>query len=314
MKRIQYHRYGGPEEMRLEDFEVPPLRSGQISVRVRAASVNPIDWKVRNGGLKFVTGSRFPRGMGNDFSGIVGAMGPDVSRLKPGDEVFGTARFREAGSFADVLITNEKLAAVKPAALSFEQAACLPVAYVTAWRGLFDKAHMKAGQFVFVHGCLGAVGRAVVQLAKMNGARVAGSCSTASMEEARQLGVDPVLDYASDELLAMKNRFDIVYDTAGTLSMRDALSLLVPHGVFLDINPSPKKFFQGLLTRRYKLTSGNQTPETLAEIAAAATEGKLKAVIGKTVPLEEAIPAIMNLEKNRMPKGKVVIIVNPEKG
>src|SRR5260370_29222228 len=131
MKRIHYHRYGGPSEMRLEEFNSPTPGWGEILVRVKAASVNPADWMIRQGAMTFVTGWKFPRGMGMDFSGIVEAVGPRVTRFKPGDEVFGSTPMRTPGSFSEVVITKARLAVRKPAALSHEEAAALPVAGAT---------------------------------------------------------------------------------------------------------------------------------------------------------------------------------------
>jgi NADPH:quinone reductase-like Zn-dependent oxidoreductase len=308
MKRIQYHRYGGPEVMRLEEFALPDLRAGEIAVRVKAASVNPVDWKTRNGDAWFITGWRFPRAMGHDFTGVVDAIGPGVSRLKPGDTVFGTARFRPSGTFAEALVTKERLVAVKPNGLSFADAACLPTIGVTAWNGLIDKARIKPGQSVFVHGCLGGVGRAAVQIAALHGATVAGSCGADSLAEARGLGVDPVIDYATD-LSALSDRYDVVFDTAGTLSIRQALALLRPgNGVFIDINPVVARLLRGMLCRRYRFVVAHTTADNLEKIATLAATGKLTPVIGKTVALQDAIPAIAALEETRRPRGKLVIV------
>jgi len=308
MKRIQFHRYGGPEVMRLEEFALPALRAGRIAVRVKAASVNPVDWKLRNGDVKLLTGFRFPRGMGMDFAGVVEAVGPGVSRLKPGDAVLGTAGARQPGAFAEALVAGEASAIVKPAGLSFEQAACLPIVAVTAWNGLIHKARLAPGQSVFVHGCLGGVGRAAVQIALMHGAKVGGSCSAESFAEARILGADPLVDYADADLSALERRFDIVFDTAGTLAMRQAFALLRPGGVFLDINPAAGRFLRGLLDRRYRFVLADVTAATLGKVAEAAAAGHLMPVIGRTVTLTEAIPAIANLEATRRPRGKLVIL------
>jgi NADPH:quinone reductase-like Zn-dependent oxidoreductase len=309
LKRIQYHRYGGPEVMRLEEFALPDLRRGEIAVRVAAASVNPVDWKARNGAVRLITGWRFPRAMGHDFAGVVDAAGPGVTRLKPGDAVLGTARFRQSGAFAEVLVTRESLAVAKPDGLSFAVAACLPTIAVTAWNGLVDKARVRPGEAVFVHGCLGGVGRAAVQIAAMHGAAVGGSCRADAMAEARALGVEPVVDFARTDLSALDGRFAVVFDTAGTLSVRRALALLRPDGgLFIDINPTPAKLLRGAVCRRYRLVVAHTTPDTLARVAAAAASGRLTPVIGKTVALSEAIPAIAALEATRRPRGKLVIV------
>ncbi len=308
MKRIQYHRYGGPEEARLEDFELAKPATSQIAVRVKAASVNPVDWKIRSGALRFITGRRFPRAMGTDFSGIVEAVGPSVTRLKLGDEVLGTTPVKAGGSFAEHLLTDEKLVVVKPVALSFEQAAALPVVGVTAWLGLVDEAHLRTGQSVFVHGCLGGVGRAAVQIAQMLGAQVAGSCRAAAMEEARALGVSPVVDYQRLDLDSLEHRFDVVFDTAGTLSLKEGRALLRGAGVVLDINPKTSKMFAILLSPRRKMVIGKQSPDVLSKVAAAAAAGKLQLSIGRTVPLGMAIPALTELEQKGTPKGKLLIL------
>lgn len=308
MKRIQFHPYGGAEEMRLEEFALPSQGVGQIAVRVKAASVNPVDWKIRNGMVKLLTGRRFPRAMGTDFSGIVEAVGTGVSRLKPGDAVFGVARLlKESGAFAQTLITDEKLAVVKPVTLSFEDAACLPIVATTAWHGLVEKAKLARGQSVFVTGCLGSVGRAAVQIARSRGAQISGSCSAASMDEARQLGVTTVVDYVIDVSAALAGRFDVVFDAAGTLSLWQAKTLLRPGGLFLDINPTGAKMLQGLVNPGYRFVA--YCPAALPHIAEAAATGTLKPHIGKIVSLNEAIPAIAALEGSGQPKGKLVIVM-----
>jgi len=145
MQRIQYHQYGGPEVMRLGQFEPESPSSGQVAVRVRFAAINPIYWKMRSGDMKIVTGSRFPRTMGMDLSGTVMAVGPGVMRFKVGDEVFGQARFKQCGALGEAAIAAEEALALNPADIGFDQAACLGTAGVTAWNALVDKAGLRAG-------------------------------------------------------------------------------------------------------------------------------------------------------------------------
>ncbi len=166
MKRIQYDKYRGPELMRLADFELPLPGKGEVAVKVKFAAINPIDWKVRSGYLKFVTGKAFPRAMGSDFSGTVISVGPGVARFKPGDAVFGLSRIKESGALGDAVITEESFLAKKPDSISFEDAACLGTPGVTAWNGLVDKANLASGKRVFINGCTGAVGEAAVQIAR----------------------------------------------------------------------------------------------------------------------------------------------------
>ncbi|MET7338461.1 alcohol dehydrogenase catalytic domain-containing protein, partial [Nonomuraea sp. NPDC005650] len=152
MRRIQYHYYGGPESMQLEEFELSSPQAGEVAVTVRAASVNPIDWKLRQGQLKMLTGRSFPRGMGSDFAGVVRAVGPGVTLFKSGDEVFGIARLKESGAYAEAVVTRESYLAHKPAELLYEQAAALATAAFMAWDGLVERARLRRGRRVFV-GC-----------------------------------------------------------------------------------------------------------------------------------------------------------------
>ena len=144
-----------------------------------------MDWKIRQGGLKMLTGRRFPRGLGHDFAGVVEAVGPSVARFKVGDEVFGATGLKEAGTFAEAVVVEEKTTFLKPATLSFEQAAALPIASATAWNALVSKAKLRVGQQVLITGCLGSVGRVAVQIARLRGAEVVGTCSAAGFDEAR---------------------------------------------------------------------------------------------------------------------------------
>ena len=200
MKRVQYLRYGAPEELRLDEVKQPDPERGQIRVQVRAAAANPMDWKIRRGEMKALSGFRFPRGLGHDFAGVVEAVGPGVERLKVGDEVFGVTSIRQAGAFAEYVVADEKNVGLKPPSISFEQAAALTIVGLTAWNALVAKARLRAGQSVFITGCLGGVGRSAVQIARMRGANIVGSCSASGREEALALGVGEVVDYRAFDI------------------------------------------------------------------------------------------------------------------
>ncbi len=310
MKRIQYYKYGGPETMQLEDFKLPSPGPGEVAVKVKFTAINPIDWKVRRGELKMVTGKSFPRAMGSDFSGIVTAVGTGVTRCEPGDAVFGMARIKESGALGEAVITSDAFIAKKPDNLTFEEAACLATPGVTGWNGLVDKAHLKAGKSVFVNGCMGAVGLATVQLAHVIGASVAGTCGSQSVSMAREFGVDPVLDYRKTDLSALKQRFDVVYDTAGTMSVGVGLGLLRNGGVYLDILPTPVKFLRSFLNRKLKPIICTPRADILDGIADAAREGKLRLPIAEKVPLSEAIRLLTALEGGRKIEGKGLIVMD----
>ncbi|MFG6490017.1 NAD(P)-dependent alcohol dehydrogenase [Roseateles sp. BYS78W] len=307
LQRIQYDNYGGPELMRLEDFALAAPGKGEVAVRVNFAAINPVDWKLRNGYLKFVTGKAFPRAMGSDFSGTVVSVGPGVTRFKPGDAVFGLARLKESGAFGHAVVTKEGFLAKKPANVSFEEAACLGTPGVTAWNGLQDKAKLTAGKRVFVNGCTGAVGEATVQLALTLGATVAGSCSAGAMARARALGVEAVYDYRTTDFSKLDRRFDVVYDTAGTMTTQTGLGLLGPGGVFLDIDPTPGKFIRSIFNRRLKPIVCTPRADVLEGLARAAGNGKLRLPVAEIVPLAEAIRLITSLEGGRSLGGKGLI-------
>lgn len=309
MKHIAYSKYGGPELMRLEDFELESPSNGEVAVKVKFAAANPIDWKVRNGNLKMVTGKTFPRAMGSDFSGTVISVGPGVTRVRSGDAVFGMARLKQSGALGDAVITNESFLALMPGTVSFQDAACLATPGVTAWNGLCDKARLTAAQRVFVNGCMGAVGAATVQLARMLGASVSGSCSARAMEAARALGVRTVYDYRSTDLAKIEERFDIVYDTAGTMETDIGLNLLRKGGVFLDINPTPGKFIRSVFNRRLKPIVCTPRADILDSLARAASDGRLRLPISKVAPLSEAIGLLTDLEGRKL-SGKALVMMD----
>jgi NADPH:quinone reductase-like Zn-dependent oxidoreductase len=306
-KRIQYRQYGGPEVLRLEDFEPARPGKGQVLVRVRAAAANPMDWKIRNGDLKIMTGRNFPRGLGHDFSGVIEAIGPGVTRLRVGDSVLGAASIKAAGAFAEMVVADEKAVANKPVDLSYEKGAALPIVGVTALQALTDKGQLQPGQAVFIHGCLGGVGRAAAQLATLRGAAVAGSCRPTAARDAHDLGIAPIVEFDFDPA-PLRGRFDIVFDTAGTLPLKTARTLLRPGGHIIDINPTPAKFARGVLPGPYQVLMAKPNPADLEELAKAAGRGQLHVPIGRSVPLTEAIEALTALETNHTPRGGKLVI------
>lgn len=304
MKRIQYHRYGGPEVLHLEEFTLPDPGSGQIRVRVKAAAANPMDWKMFKGEMKLMTGQTFPRGLGHDFAGVVEAVGSHVTRFNVGDEVYGAAGLKAAGAFAEALVTDDTMVFLKPQSLSFEEAAALPIVAGTAWTALIDKAQLQAGQRVFIAGCLGGVGRIAVQIAGMRGAEVTGSCSASRCNEALALGIKEVVDYRAFNANTYRGCFDVVFDTHGALSLSQCGTLLKRGGVALHIVPTPLKMIWSMLSPRHQTVMGHATPQFVEAVA----QGKLTPTIGRTVPLSEAISAIIELEKTNSPSGKLVVI------
>lgn len=309
MRRIQYHRYGGPEEMRLEEAAEPVAGKGQIVARVVSASINPVDWRVRSGAIKFMTGKNFPKGMGLDFAGVVEAVGEGVSGLKPGDEVFGSAIMKVMGTFADKVVTDAGMVAIKPANLSFDQAAALPTVSMAALQAIAEQGKAGQGTRIFIGGCTGGVGQAAVQIAKSLGATVTGSCRASARGQAEALGVDEVIDYASLDPAALGRKFDIVFDTSGKMPLSDALGLVRKGGRLFDINPAPAKFLSLLLGRPIRFVFGAATRDRLERIGTLASQGRLQIAVGEAVPLEQAVALITRLEQGGNAGGKAIVKV-----
>lgn len=307
MERLEYNAYGGPEVVRLSPFTLPKPVGDEIIVRVAASSINPLDWKLRSGLMKFVTGSKFPRAMGSDFSGTVESVGSEVSQFKPGDPVLGTTSMKTAGAFAPMLITSQKLVVKKPDNLSFTQAACLPVVGVTAWLALTKKAQLKAGQRLFINGATGGVGLAAGEIARAVGAQVAGSAGPKSIAQARALGVDPALDYSVPWPTSLSGTFDVVFDCNGTLSPRESKHLIKPGGIVVDISPTLGKFFRSFTSSWYKVLIADTKAENLQAVTDLAASGNLNIPIARTVSLAEATTLLESLERGERLFGKALI-------
>lgn len=308
MKRVQYDRHGGPEKYYVGEHDLPEPAPGEVRVAVRAAAVNPLDWKLRDGAMKMMTGRRFPKGVGTDFAGVVEHLGPGVTGFSIGEEVFGTLDFRRSGAFADAVNVAISNIARKPAEVSFAQAAALPIAATTAWAALLDRASTRSGSRVFINGCSGAVGSMAVQLAVAQGARVSGACGPGSKNAAVSAGVSTVFDYGDQGLYSRTGQFDVVFDTLGTMPVGKGVSLLKPGGVFVDINPTPGRFLRGLVSRRYKVAFATMGTKYLPEIAGLAGRGVLRAMIGAEVPFNEALRALKAAEVGPKPNGKTVLL------
>ena len=307
MQRLEYDRYGGPEVLHLSNFTLPAPKAGEVVVRVAAASINPMDWKIRSGQLKLFTGSRFPRGIGTDFSGTVSAVGPHVDDLQPGDDVVGTVTMRRSGAFAPMLITDRNLLVRKPANLSFHEAAVLPIAGVTAWEVLVNKARLKHDQHVFINGAMGAVGRAAIAIAGDLGARISGRMNARSIAAAKALELVIAVDYDQPLPASMNGMFDVVFDCNGSLSGRQARRLLRRGGKVFDIAPTTAKILTSIFFWSHKIVTANPKAENLQQVVDLAAAGKLAIPIARVLSLPEAPSQLGALEHGRSLSGKAVI-------
>jgi NADPH:quinone reductase-like Zn-dependent oxidoreductase len=323
MKAVVYCDYG-VANLKFQDVEKPTPADDQLLVRVRAASVNPLDWHYVEG-TPFVMralagGLRKPKDtqLGVDFAGTVEAVGKNVTKFKPGDEVFGG----RTGAFADYVCVRESRAvALKPASITFEQAASVPIAAITALQALRDKGQIAPGQKVLINGASGGVGTFAVQIAKSYGAEVTGVCSTRNLDLVRSLGADHVIDYTKEDFTKTDQPYDLIIDNVGNRSLSECRRALKPKGILVlvgggganeqgIIGPMAKPIKAMLLSpfvsQKIGMILAELNHDDLAFLADLMQSGKVKPVIDRTYKLSDVPEAIKYVEQGHA-RGKVVI-------
>lgn len=307
MERLQYDSYGGPAVVHLSPFTLATPGRHEVVVRVAATSINPMDWKIRNGDFKAMTGSRFPRAMGTDFAGIVDAVGSDVDGFERGDAVVGAVSLKRSGAFAPKVIASQKHLVKKPRGLSFAEAASLPVAGVTAWSALVKYGHLAPGQCVFINGAMGAVGQAAVTIAQGIGALVTGRVGPQSIAGAQSLGLVSTLDYSMPLPRSLDGTFDVVFDCNGSLSPQEEDRIKRRGGKIVDIVPSRAKFLKALTSRLRKVLFADLKAEHLQAVVDLAAAGKLRIPVAQIIALSDAPAFLAALERGERLNGKAVI-------
>lgn len=314
MKAFGARAYGGPEVMGLVDLPDPTPGKGEVVVAVHATSVNPVDWKVRNGVARVITGRRFPKVYGCDLAGIVETVGPGVEGLAAGDAVYGAAAvmFGRPGAHAEKVAIGAKRLRRLPEAVTFEQAAAVPIAGLTAQNGL-TKCGELSGKRVLVNGATGGVGHFVVQLAKAAGSHVTAVCSAPNAEQAKTLGADAIIDYRAQDFTRGVDRYDVVFDAFGQLPFAAARGALVEHGVYVTTLGGPGLFLRGVwqrLTRGPGIAFANVAakPQDYAALEARLAAGLVRPLIARVFPLEQAAEAFATLERGGT-AGKIIIRV-----
>lgn len=332
MKAAFIRRYGGNKVVELGELPAPQAGPGELLVEVHAASVNPVDFKIRDGMLKMIVPFGFPLILGNDLSGVVKAVGAGVTRFRPGDAVFARMDKRRIGAFAEFAVVAEQDAAAKPANLTHVEAAAVPLAGLTAWQALFEIGGLKAGQKVLIHAGSGGVGTFAIQLARHAGATVAATVGARNADLARSLGADIVIDYKTQRFEDVVSDQDLVFDTqAGDIQHR-SFAVLKRGGVLVSIAGKP----DGRLARqwglnpllgvlldflsrktlrlakrhgvRYEYLFMHPSGEQLAQIGRLLAESSVRTVIDKVFPLEQVREALAYSEAGHA-TGKVVIEV-----
>ncbi len=318
MKAIVYYGHGSPDVLRCEEIARPTPGDGEVLLKVRAASVNALDWRSVRGGpgfLRWLRGSK-PKltRLGLDVAGVVEAVGGGVTRFKPGDAVFGTCH----GAFAESVCAAESALAAKPEQVTFEEAAAVPVAGLTALQGLRDKGRVRAGQEVLVNGASGGVGSFAVQIAKAFGAGVTGVCSTRNLEMVRSIGADRVIDYTREDFTEGGERYDLLFDCVGNHSLSACRRVLRPSGrCVIAGGPDEVWFLRTALKtlalapvarRRCVLFIARRSQEDLAVLHDLMAAGKVTPVIDRSYALTEVPEAVRYLEAGHA-RGKVVVSV-----
>jgi NADPH:quinone reductase-like Zn-dependent oxidoreductase len=323
MKAIVYYSYGSPDVLEYGDVERPEPADDQVLVKIRFSSVNPYDWHFLRGTPTFIrlfTGIVKPKSprLGADVAGEVAAIGSRVTRFKPGDPVFGTCR----GSFAEFACAPEKNLALKPAGITFEQAAALPIAGITALQGLRDCGRLQSGQSVLINGAAGGVGTFAVQIAKHFGARVTGVCSLRNVEMVRSIGADAVIDYTQEDFTQLPERHDVLFDLVGNRPLSAMRRALRPRGTYVGCGGGgPERGSGELLAARagrflsapfvrQKLTGvlAKINPRDLEVLGELVRSEKVTPVFDRTFPLAETAQAIRYVEQGHA-RGKVIVSI-----
>jgi NADPH:quinone reductase-like Zn-dependent oxidoreductase len=323
MKAAVYTRYGPPEVLRINDLETPVPKDDEVLLRVRAASVNPYDWHFMRGipyFLRIGAGLLKPKAtrLGVDVAGQVEAVGSKVNGFKPGDKVFGTCR----GAFAEYGCACESSFAIKPDNLSFEQAASIPIAGLTALQSLRDKGHIQSGQKVLINGAAGGVGTFAVQIAKSFGAEVSAVCSTRNVDMVRSVGADHAIDYTREDFTRSGQRYDLILDLVANHSLSACRRVLNPKGIYVVAGVGPGKSVFILLGRaiagallgvfvpqHFSVFGAKLRKDDLIILGELMRTGKVTPVIDRVYPLTEVSDAIRYLELGHA-RGKVVIAVS----
>lgn len=317
MKAVVRQKYGSPDVLELKEVEKPTPDDGQVLVKVRAASVNAYDWHMLRAKpfLVRISGAGLLRPknkmLGADIAGQVEAVGRNVTQFRPGDEVFGTV----SGGFAEYVCAREKHLALKPSNLSFEEAAAVPMAGVTALQGLRDKGRIQQGQKVLINGASGGVGTFAVQIAKSFGAEVTGVCSTGNLDAARSIGADHVIDYTREDFTKDGRRYDLILAANGYHSISAYKRALGPRGTYVMTGGSTGQMFQAILLGRWMSKTGGKqmafmmaktSQKDLAYLRELIEAGKVVPVIERRYPLSQVAEAVRYVEEGHA-KGKVVI-------
>jgi NADPH:quinone reductase-like Zn-dependent oxidoreductase len=318
MKAVLIRKFGAPDVMDIEDVDVPLISNDELLVRIHSSSVNPVDWKIRNGSLRFITGTKFPMSLGFDVAGEVVKIGLNVRRFKKDDRVFAMLRYRERGAYAEFVRVRESDAALMPEEMDFMTAAAIPLAGLTAYQGLHYKGSLTNGESVLVNGASGGVGSFAVQLAKAGRASVTAVCGTDNLERLRGLGIDKVIDYRKDDFTAFPTKYDIIFDAVGKLSFFGVRRNLNDAGRYITTLPNAGNvcsfFLLPFLTvfgyhKRAMMINVKPNGSDLEYLAILSKKNKVVPLIDRVYPLDKIREAHAYSEAGHA-RGKIVIKIS----
>jgi NADPH:quinone reductase-like Zn-dependent oxidoreductase len=311
MKAAVIDRYGGSEAILIRDVALPAPGRNDVLVKVHAASVNPVDWKVRAGMIKILTGRSFPKILGSECAGEVAGTGAGVTRFQKGDQVVVFPGIRRLGAFAEYAVADGQNTFLKPRNITFGQASAIPVAGITALQALRDLGHIEPGKKVLINGASGGVGHFAVQIAKVFGADVTAVCSGANAGFVRDLGADRTSDYAAEDFTKGEERYDIIFDAVSKRAFGECKRVLTPTGVYVNTLPAfsvlLSQYVTGFLTGR-KAASVMVRPNA-ADMEWMRTEiegGRIRIVVDRVYPLEQIQEAFEYSETGKA-QGKIII-------
>ena len=308
MKAVRLHSYGDPETLVYEDAPRPEPGPGEVLIRVLAAGVNPIDWKIRQGWMKNFFDYKMPLILGTDVSGVVEAVGANVTNLQPGQNVYGVVDMTLSGAYAEYALGHESAIAQKPQTLDYVQAASVPIVAMTAWQALFKWGKLSAGQTVLVHAAAGGVGSFAVQFASNRGIRVIGTASAQNLDFVRDLGADEVIDYKAISFEQVVSDVDMVLDTIGGDTQECSWGVLKPGGILVSTASPPAPEAAAQRGVRAIMMTVQPKATLLNEIAALLDSGQAKTIVEKVLPLKEARQA-HELSQSGHIRGKLVLQV-----
>ncbi len=312
MKAVIINQYGSVKELQLTELPIPTIQSDEVLVENHFTSVNPWDYRVRNGSMKMFTGKKFPKILGVESAGIIEKVGSNVTSFKKGDRVMLSTGIKN-GSYAEYIPVHASNVTILPDSVSFKEGTTLPIVGTTAYNALHQLGKIEKGDHVLINGAYGGVGIMAVQLAKLAGAIVTAVCSSKSIEAVIKLGADQIIDYTNQDIYSVGEQFDILFDTVSVLSFRKSKKLLKKEGVMINTLPTPKAMLTQLMSslslKKFKTINNKVDSITLTKLAQLVSQEKVKIIIDKEYDLSDLQKAHAYSESGRA-KGKIVIKFN----